>query len=116
MIYSLHMLWYQQILAEISFYLPISMTPVRVIQYYIRLSLLPVQQELGGVVEAIPRAVGNTRAAASMHCFGSGRTRIASYGPDTVSVHSSYQEDTPTEYKYFNPLTLNDVYLDPLYL
>jgi len=45
---------------------PISMTPVHVIQYYIRLSLLPVQQEPGGVAEAIPRAVGNTTAATAM--------------------------------------------------
>lgn len=42
------------------------MTPVRVIQYYIRLSLLPAQQELGGVVEAITRAVGNTKTATAM--------------------------------------------------
>ena len=42
------------------------MTPVHVIQYYIRLSLLSVQQELGGVVEAIPRAIGNTTAATAM--------------------------------------------------
>ena len=42
------------------------MTPVHVIQYYIRLSFLPVQQKPGGVAEAIPRAAGNTTSATAM--------------------------------------------------